>query len=230
MTVKDKHVIFSFVLFVFGFLIASSYQHTKGSIHDSENAELAWERTFYYRQQLIQFEDDNNQLQQEIDQVKLDIIRLENQFAKQEETIGTSALNKMMLQGLTGELPVEGAGVFVSLSDRDFGALEDNADQYIVHDGHVQLVINELYSAGAEAVAVNGQRIFHDSHIVCIGPVIAIDGKQYSAPFVIEAIGHSDTLKESLELSNGVIDILINDQIEVEIGKQEIIEMDARIG
>ncbi|WP_440895202.1 DUF881 domain-containing protein [Amphibacillus sp. Q70] len=229
MRVRGKHVILSLVLFSFGFLIAFSYQHTKALIKDEQTSVQEWEKTFYYRQQLIQFEENNHQLQQEIDDVRLNILQLENTMADQIETMSTRVSEKLELQALTGELPIEGSGIFVSLKDQEFIPSESNVDQYIVHDRHIQLVINELYSAGAEALAINGQRIFSDSRIVCIGPVISIDDEQYPAPFVIEAIGDPDILQESLELSNGVIDLLVNDQIEVEIGKKDQIKMNARM-
>lgn len=229
MKVRGKHTILSLVLFSFGFLIAFSYQHTKSMIKDDHVSVQEWEKTFYYRQQLIQFEENNHQLQQEIDQVRLDILQLESKMADQVEAMSESVDEKLELQALTGELPIEGEGIYISLKDQEFIPDQKNADQYIVHDLHIQLVINELYSAGAEALSINGQRIFSDSHIVCIGPVISIDGEEYPAPFKIEAIGDPELLRESLELPNGVIDYLVNDQVEVEIGKVEQITMNARV-
>lgn len=229
MKVKGKYTILSLALFLFGFLITFSYQHTQSQVVVEDENLQDWEQTFYYRQQLIQFEENNYQLQDEIDGLRLNLIRLENEMASQIDTIRASVSNKLELQALTGELPVEGAGVFISLSDHQFVPNTENIDDYIVHDRHIQLVINELIVAGAEALAINGQRIFSDSHVVCIGPVIAIDGNQYPAPFVIEAIGDPDMLTESLELSHGIIDLLVNEEIEVEIGKKNQMKMNPRL-
>ena len=52
-----------------------------------------------------------------------------------------------------------------------------------------------LYISGASAIAINGQRLSHDSYILCNGPVIEIDGHQHPAPFVISAIGDADTME-----------------------------------
>lgn len=230
MKLKGRHVIFSLVLFVFGFLITFSYQQTKNFTQPNELNEQEWERDFFYRQQLIQFEDKNNQLQREIDQKRQDILRLERQLSAEAEEIEIAVDKKTKLQLITGELPIQGPGLFVTVRDSEYIPSEENVNQYIVHDRHIQLIINEMYSAGAEAIAINGQRIFSDSYVYCVGPVISVDGIQYPAPFTIEAIGDPDTLQESLEMPSGVIDILVNDQIEVEVGKKQTIEMGARIG
>lgn len=232
MKLKGRHAILSLVLFMFGFLIAFSYQHTK-DLAQTQPSDLSiqdWERDFLYRQQLIQFEEKNFQLQSEIDQTRKAIHLLENGIALQVDAIGSAVERKNKLQILTGELPVRGPGLFITLKDSQYIPTEENANQYIVHDRHIQLVINELYSAGAEAISINGQRIFSDSFVTCVGPVISVDGTQYPAPFVIEAIGEPDTLQDSLELTNGVIDILVNELIEVEFGKKQTIEMGAKIG
>ncbi|MCZ0703340.1 uncharacterized protein YlxW (UPF0749 family) [Natronobacillus azotifigens] len=230
MKLRGRHVIFSLVLFVFGFLITFSYQQTKNFTQPNELDEQEWERDFFYRQQLIQFEDKNNQLQREIDQKRQDILRLERQLSAEAEEIEIAVDKKTKLQLITGELPIQGPGLFVTVRDSEYIPSEENVNQYIVHDRHIQLIINEMYSAGAEAIAINGQRIFSDSYVYCVGPVISVDGIQYPAPFTIEAIGDPDTLQESLEMPSGVIDILLNDQIEVEVGKKQTIEMGARIG
>ncbi|BAM47715.1 DUF881 domain-containing protein [Amphibacillus xylanus] len=229
MKVKGRHAILSLVLFTFGFLIAFSYQHTKSLPKDDPALAEDWDKTFYYRQQLIQFEENNHQLQQEIDQVRLNLLQLENEMVEQVDHMRDMVDEKLTLQAYTGELPIKGPGIFVSLKDQEFIPTEAQIDEYIVHDRHIQMVINELIVSGAEALAINGQRIFADSHITCIGPVISVDGNQYPAPFVIEAIGDPDTLKKSLEISNGIIDILVNEQIEVEIGKKNDIKMSARM-
>ena len=81
------------------------------------------------------------------------------------------------------KLKVKGSGVQVTLSDADYNPNEHHANQYIVHEHHVFKVINELNISGASAIAVNGQRLSHDSYILCNGPVIEIDGQQASRSF-----------------------------------------------
>lgn len=229
MRLKGKHIIWSVVLLVIGFFITFSYQYT---FHDPKVIQLSeqdWEKGFNYRQQLIQIEEKNRKLRHQIDDYRSQINQLEKNLGEQEETIGDFVEQKRELQMITGELPIKGSGVAITLSDANYIPSEQNANQYIVHDRHIQLLINELYSAGAKAIAINGQRIFSDSYVNCVGPVISVDGNQYPAPFTVEAIGDEETLRTSLELTNGVVDLLVNDNIEVTLKNEDNLTMDAKL-
>ena len=77
----------------------------------------------------------------------------------------------------------------MTLKDADYDPIEQNPNDYIVHESHIFRVVNELRISGAQGIAINGQRITSNSYIKCTGPVITIDGRTFPAPFVIEAIG-----------------------------------------
>lgn len=222
MHVKGKHVILSLVLFVFGYLIAVSYEQAQILLEDDPVSVEEWDRAFYYRQQLIDFEERNNSLEQQINDLRVVLLQMETSLSEEQQNLMSAVELKRELQAYVGELAVEGPGVFITLKDQDYVPDEANVNDYIVHDRHVQLVINELLSAGAEAIEINGQRIFHHSHVFCVGPVITVDGKTHPAPFTIEAIGDQDTLRQSLELEQGVIDQLVNERIEVEYGEKRV--------
>src|SRR6185503_2536301 len=66
-------------------------------------------------------------------------------------------------------------------------------------------VVNELWAAGAEAIAVNKHRIVGNSSFRCVGPVIHVDNVPISSPVRIQAIGDSDTLAGAMSLPLGVI-------------------------
>src|SRR5690606_24676091 len=126
-----------------------------------------------------------------------------------------------------GLVPVQGSGLKVTLQDGDYNPNSVNPNDYIVHESHVFQVINELYISGAEAISINGQRIHGNSYIVCTGPVITVDGVQYPAPFVIEAIGEPDVLTSSMELLGGIMDQSVSDNIFVTGDEAQLIEMPA---
>ena len=69
-------------------------------------------------------------------------------------------------------------------------------------------VINELRSAGAEAISLNGERILATSEVRCTGAVVTVNGRRYAAPYVVFAIGDPDTLYSALTMRNGVVDVL----------------------
>ena len=229
MTLKARYVILSLVFLVSGFLITFSFQHTKSNSRVVQLSDSDWEKDYYYRQQLIDLEAKNKDLRNELREKRHEIQEIEEMLGEEEEVVGEYVEIKKNLQLLTGELPIKGEGFKITLRDADYIPSEENVNQYIVHDRHIHLVVNELFSAGAEAISINGQRIFKDSYISCTGPVITVDGNQYPAPFTISAIGDPEVLDTSLNLTNGVVDMLLNDNIEVETEKMNTILMDPRI-
>lgn len=98
----------------------------------------------------------------------------------------------------------------------------DEAD-YIIHDSDLLSVINELRSAGAEAVSLNGERIMATSEIRCTGAVVTVNGRRYAAPYVIYAIGDATTLYNALTMRNGVVDVLSQWKIDVKVTASDLL-------
>ena len=128
---------------------------------------------------------------------------------------------------LLGVIPAAGSGITITLKDADYDPVEQNPNDYIVHESHIFKVINELRISGAQGLSINGQRITANSFIKCTGPVITVDGKTFPAPFVIEAIGEADVLEEALHLKGGVIDGLVLDNIVVSTEQVKKIQLSA---
>ncbi|SFJ93382.1 Uncharacterized conserved protein YlxW, UPF0749 family [Halobacillus dabanensis] len=226
---RGKSVILSLVLLVSGFLISYSYQQTKSSPQMVQLNDSQWEKEYFYQQRLLDMENRNKQLRDELNEKRDIIQKFENEMAGREQTVADFVERKKKLQMLNGEIPIQGEGVEIVLSDSGYIPDEEQVNQYIVHETHLHNVINELLSAGAKAIAINGQRYMKDSYIACTGPVITVDGIQHPAPFVITAIGDSDVLYSSLNLTRGVVDQLLNDNVEVDMTKNNQIEMKARL-
>jgi len=101
------------------------------------------------------------------------------------------------LEAATGAGPVTGPGMTIRLSDAPVdpdGADVDprtdtTADEGRVSDRDLQTVVNEVWAAGAEAVAVNGQRLTALSAIRSAGDAVLVDFRPISPPYEIEAIG-----------------------------------------
>ncbi|MGH8972921.1 MAG: DUF881 domain-containing protein [Acidimicrobiia bacterium] len=88
-----------------------------------------------------------------------------------------------------GTVPMTGPGLEVTLSDSDREA-DDAADRaaLAVHDVDLQLVVNALWDSGAEAVAVNGQRLVATSPIRAAGETITVNFRPLVPPYKIAAI------------------------------------------
>ncbi len=110
---------------------------------------------------------------------------------------------------LSGQASVQGPGVIVKLSDsRRPNTTGMDENNYVIHDEDLLKVINELRDAGAEAIAVNGERILATSEVRCAGSIVSINNKRFSAPYTVSAIGSSDELYNALTMRQGVVDLL----------------------
>ncbi|NSL50784.1 DUF881 domain-containing protein [Calidifontibacillus erzurumensis] len=219
MRVNGKYAILSLVALVLGFLISFSYQLTNkqsGTIVEGKQ----WQREYELREKLIRLEETTKRLQQELVEKQQSIREIEAELANQEKSFKTLLEDVEKLRMFAGEVKVKGPGVEVTLSDASYVKAVDNANNYIVHEGHVHKVINELLTAGAKAIAINGQRLVQNSYIACIGPVISVDGHEHSAPFIISAIGDPEVLYSALTILHGVRDQLVMENIEVKIEKK----------
>ncbi len=104
---------------------------------------------------------------------------------------------------------VHGPGLTVRLDDaprRADGNLPPNvsADDLVVHQQDVQAVVNALWAGGAEAMSVMGVRMISTSAVRCVGNTLLLNGRVYSPPFVITAIGDPDRMTAALGQSDGV--------------------------
>jgi len=113
---------------------------------------------------------------------------------------------RLRAAGLTD---LKGPGVTVRLNDapttangtRPEGATNDDL---VVHQQDVQSVVNALWAGGAEAMTIMGVRIISTSAVRCVGNTILLQGRVYSPPFVISAIGDPNRLRAALDAEPGV--------------------------
>lgn len=126
-----------------------------------------------------------------------------------EETVELLKLELVKAQQDAGLTNVRGTGLTILMEDSlaDFGSGID-LNNYLVHDEDILKVVNELKSAGAEAISVNDQRIISMSEIRCAGTTIFINGERIGAPFTIKAIGDPVVLESAMTMRGGNVDIL----------------------
>ncbi len=117
----------------------------------------------------------------------------------------------------SGMVPVKGAGVIITLDDADARIVEDEST-LILHDRDIVRVINELKKANAQAISINDERVNALTETVCAGPTIMINGRKYTTPFEIKAIGDPDTLYNTVN-SSKIAYLLTRDMIKISISK-----------
>lgn len=94
------------------------------------------------------------------------------------------------LAGSSGMRAIRGPGIRVRLSDAaDANDRSVNEDDARIQDVDIQAVVNSLWDAGAEAIAVNGQRIVSSTAIRNAGGAILVNYRVLTSPYSIIAIG-----------------------------------------
>jgi uncharacterized protein YlxW (UPF0749 family) len=74
-------------------------------------------------------------------------------------------------------------------------------DDLVIHQSDVQAVVNAVWAAGADGVAVMNQRLVATSAVRCVGNVLLLQGRTYSPPFVISAIADVTAVRARLASS-----------------------------
>jgi uncharacterized protein YlxW (UPF0749 family) len=94
---------------------------------------------------------------------------------------------------VAGLVAVTGPGLKVTLNDSrlDVPPTGGNVNDLVIHSQDVQAVVNALWRSGAEAMAINGQRLVSTSAVLCVGNTLLLNGTVHSPPYVISAVGAS---------------------------------------
>lgn len=116
---------------------------------------------------------------------------------------------------LLGTTDVHGEGIVININDGND----------LIHQEDIVILLDELKNAGAEAISVNEQRIISNTYVYCDGSVILIDGVKIGNPFVIKAIGDSETIYGAITRNKGYVATLTKDGIQVDVQKSEELEI-----
>lgn len=172
------------------------------------------------------YQDSTRKLKEtdeQLENLKKQVANLHSNEATQEK------INKY--EAFLGMTDVKGQGIIVTVSDNDGYNRQNNsfasidASNYLVHDGNLVAIVNELKAAGAEAISINDKRITESTAITCAGNVIQVNGEKVGSPFVIKAIGQKDLLYGEITKSGGTIYKLKKYGVITEIKKYDDIEI-----
>ncbi|MCF8564463.1 DUF881 domain-containing protein [Alicyclobacillus tolerans] len=193
------------VSMVLGVMVTLQYRQTQSSrltgtltATDTEEKQMESE--------LTALKNSNVTAQQKLSQITAQLTTYEKKSAGASTQLQQLQAKLSQERILAGVTPVSGPGVTVTLMDGI--ATNGNIEQVLTHDWDVRSVINELFTAGAEAVSINNYRVVATSAIFCTGPVVRVNDHRLAPPFVIQAIGDPKTLQSALDIQGGVLDAL----------------------
>ncbi|WP_431874744.1 DUF881 domain-containing protein [Micromonospora marina] len=169
------------VLALIGFLFAVAYRETVAEEPSRATARAGLVAEIKGR------EAETDRLTERAEQLREEVSRQRDAALS-----GSQASRLRTLEAGTGLARVRGDGVVVRLADGaadQDGVTGGDAGPSRVLDSDLQKVANALWAAGAEAVAVNGQRLTATTTIRSAGEAILVDYRPVTGPYEVQAIG-----------------------------------------
>jgi uncharacterized protein YlxW (UPF0749 family) len=180
-------------------------------------AQLASEgpRVRYTTQERSPLVETATDLQTDQESLKAAILDLRTKIQAAEQAgQGSAALVKDLNDQLqsariaAGLIPLTGSGIVLQIEDSQEPAdPEGNMQDLLVGARDLRTIVEEMWQAGAEAVAVNGERMTPTTAVIDIGPSILVNSAYLAGPYQVTAIGPDD-LYARLSASPGFVDFL----------------------
>lgn len=143
-----------------------------------------------------------DELDDRVKQLRRDVEEAQDEAADRGSADAAASAQVKALSQLAGTVAVRGRGVVVALDNSNRQpASSDQAGAYLIHDTDLQLVINGLFAAGAEALDVNGSRIVATTPVRAAGDTIVVNFRPLSPPYVVRAIGADRDEFDSSEIA-----------------------------
>ncbi|AZM54362.1 hypothetical protein DMA15_18815 [Streptomyces sp. WAC 01529] len=112
------------------------------------------------------------------------------------------------LEENAGTKELTGEAVTVTLADAPPDATaklpgypEPQPNDLVIHQQDLQAVVNALWQGGAKGIKVMDQRLISTSAVRCVGNTLILQGRVYSPPYKVTAVGDPDKLKNALAAS-----------------------------
>ncbi len=140
---------------------------------------------------IAQADQRNREVRGQVDQLTAEIEALEQTRLGAEYQIDTG------VAVWSGAGAVSGPGVLLTITDNPLDA------NGIIVDQDLRQVVNGLWLAGAEAMAINGHRLSARTAIRQAGSAVTVDYRSMTTPYRVEAIGDPDQLTLGLTDNSG---------------------------
>lgn len=215
---KSKYIIALSVLSIlFGILI--SYQ-TGQDVEDYSLVSLSSIQLM--KEEIEDSEDEMENLNKLIDEKNEKLGLLKRATEEDDETLEEYLKKEIeSIKLVAGLKDIKGPGIRLIIGDNEERQLiGENIQDDIIHDSEVQIILNDLKNAGAEAISINGERLIYRSEVKCGGPIIRINGRSSANPFVIDVIGDPKLLYSSVTAKKSfgwTLKEVYNKKVEVEM-------------
>jgi uncharacterized protein YlxW (UPF0749 family) len=182
------------------------------------------------QQRLAEVAREKTAAEQSVRELQDKVNKMVDDMAGEHTRAGALQEEINQLRAYAGTTSMEGPGIVVTIDDSDVNKVppaDMSASALLIHDVDLLQVVNELRAAGAEAIAINDQRLGANTAVRCVGPTIQVNTRAVSAPFTIRAIGRPDALFGAVNLPLGIVDQLKQLGIKVTAAKRDVVRVPA---
>ncbi|WP_367321966.1 DUF881 domain-containing protein [Streptomyces sp. HUAS ZL42] len=120
------------------------------------------------------------------------------------------------LEKSAGTQKLSGKAITVTLNDAPPNATaklpgypEPQPDYLVIHQQDLQAVVNALWQGGAKGIKVMDQRLISTSAVRCVGNTLILQGRVYSPPYRITAVGDPEKLEKALSDSPAIQNYMV---------------------
>ncbi|CAM3290998.1 DUF881 domain-containing protein [Streptomyces albus] len=115
------------------------------------------------------------------------------------------------LEKRAGLKKLTGQGLTVTLDDAPSNATakvpglpDPEPNDLVIHQQDLQAVVNALWKGGAKGIKVMDQRLISTSAVRCVGNTLILQGRVYSPPYKVTAVGDPDRLRAALDAAPAI--------------------------
>lgn len=120
------------------------------------------------------------------------------------------------LEHSAGTQKLTGEAISVTLNDAPPDATaklpgypEPQPDYLVIHQQDLQAVVNALWQSGAKGIKVMDQRLISTSAVRCVGNTLILQGRVYSPPYKITAVGDPEKMQQALAASKAIQNYMV---------------------
>ncbi|MEU8590523.1 DUF881 domain-containing protein [Streptomyces sp. NPDC048664] len=205
---RPGHILTAGVFALAGLLFITSFNTAKGTNIRTDSSLLKLSDLVHERSHKNALLDESDAALR--DQVDSLAKRTGGGISKADEARLTALEHNAGTQKLTGR------AVTVTLDDAPPNATaklpgypEPQPDYLVIHQQDLQAVVNALWQGGAQGIKVMDQRLIGTSAVRCVGNTLILQGRVYSPPYKITAVGDPDKLQQALAASPAIQNYMV---------------------
>ena len=203
--IKTKQTLILLIAFVLGIFIAIYLKSM-----DSNNVYISLEEKRLLESEINNKKVEISNLKKRKEEYKKSL-KAYKEVIKNENKSIEELMNEELdyLKVISGYSSIVGSGVVITIKDseRELSSGETPND-LLVHDIDILRILNDLKKAGSKGIAINGERVLPTSEIKCSGATITVNKTTYGQPFIIEAIGDTESLMASINAPQSYASLL----------------------